>query len=221
MAFKLTKIIKESLLKTPLQVVRNLSHDDIASILKQANDKYYNKKTPLFPDNIYDLIKDYLEEQNPTHPVLRYVGAAVINDKRKEKLPYYMGSLNKIKDEDKNIDKFKVKYPGSYLVSDKLDGNSGLLYLNKGTLKLFTRGNGSVGQNISTILEYVQGIPKNISKHQGELAVRGEIIISKKSWGKIGHKGSNARNVVAGVLNAKKPVIEIAKVTEFIAYEMI
>lgn len=211
--YKLTKTNINKLIKAPLDILKSLDEDDIASILQQANHSYYNEKQPVFSDNIYDLIKDYLEEKNPGHPILKHVGAAV--EDRKEQLPYYMGSLDKIKGEP---DKFKAKYPGSYLVSDKLDGNSGLLTFKKGEAKLYTRGDGKIGQNASHVIPFIQGIPSNIKE---DIAVRGEIIIDKQSFEKVKSKGANARNMVAGMLNAKVPDLQIAKETQFIAYEII
>ena len=40
------------------------------------------------------------------------------------------------------------------MVSDKLDGISGILVRESGETKLYTRGNGRVGQDISHAIEY-------------------------------------------------------------------
>jgi DNA ligase (NAD+) len=218
--FKLTKPNIEKLKKNPLEILKTLSEDQIASIIQQANSVYRNENKTIISDNIYDMIWDYLTEKNPNHPILKKIGEIVDDDKRKEALPYFMGSLDKIKGEGKEIEKFKVKYPGSYMISDKLDGNSGLLYSNKKTVKLFTRGDGSFGQNISHILQFIKNVP-DMSKQKGEIAIRGELIISKAAFEKLKDKGANARNMVAGMLNAKVPDIEIARAAEFVAYELI
>ena len=70
------------------------------------------------------------------------------------------------------------KYKGPYVISDKLDGTSGLLVYDNGKLSIFTRGNGYIGQNIS----YLQKLmtfpnPKKLKK----FIIRGEFIISKIS----------------------------------------
>jgi NAD-dependent DNA ligase len=152
---------------------------------------------------------------------LKNIGAAVEDDKRKVELPYYLGSLDKIKGEEKVIDKFKKTYSESYIISDKLDGNSGLFHLIKGNPKLYTRGDGTIGQDVSHILPFIQNIPDNLDKFKTELSVRGECIISRDAFEKVKHKGSNGRNMVAGVLNAKIPDMEIARASEFVAYELI
>lgn len=214
--FKLTKVNISKLIKNPLSVLQTLSDNDIAHIIQQANQAYYNK-TPVISDQLYDIIKEYLEDKSPHHPILKNIGAIVDNDQRKSTLPYFMGSLDKIKGDEKHIDKFRQNYPGNYIVSDKLDGNSGLLVCRNDSISLYTRGDGTIGQNINHIIPFIQGIPKA----KGDYAVRGEIIISKESFEKVKSKGANARNMVAGMLNAKTPDIEIARLSTFVAYELI
>ena len=224
--FTLNKTNIKKLQANPLEFLKNLSEDDIATILQKANHSYYNEKTPIFSDNLFDMIKEYLEEKNPNHPILKTVGAAVVLDNRKEELPYYMGSLDKIKGEEKVLEKFKKEYKDSYIVSDKLDGNSAMFYIKSGQQQhpqplLYSRGDGTIGQNISNILPLIQNIPDFKQALKTELAVRGECIISRESFEKVKHKGANGRNMVAGVLNAKIPDMEVARATEFVAYELI
>jgi len=213
---KLTQVFIKKLIASPKSVLDTLSEDEVAEIIQKANHSYYHTKKPLFSDNIFDLIKDYLEEKNPNHPILKNVGA-VVSDKDKVRLPYFMGSLDKIKDE-KSIQKFVSNYGGPYLVSDKLDGNSGLFVFNEKKAKLYSRGDGTHGQDISHLLPFLKSVPQ-INK---DMAVRGEIIITKKNFEKLTHKKqANARNMVAGLINSKTPDLEIAKHTEFVAYEVI
>lgn len=67
------------------------------------------------------------------------------------------------------------KYKGSYIVSCKLDGISALYSNESGIPKLYTRGNGIIGQDISHLIPYLSlsGISKNV-------AVCGEIIMPKQ-----------------------------------------
>lgn len=217
---RLTKAFLNKLKKDPMPTLKALSEDEIAHIIQKANYEYRNNDTPLFSDDLFDMIKDYLEEINPNHPILNSIGAAVTKDK--VELPYFMGSLDKIKNDEKLIEKFKATYPCSYIVSDKLDGNSALYYISKeGKTSLYTRGDGSIGQDVSHLLPFIMNIPKKVQEGMHGLAVRGEIIISKKDFEKVKDKGANARNMVAGILNAKIPDLEIAKLVQFIAYELI
>jgi DNA ligase (NAD+) len=107
------------------------------------------------------------------------------------------------------------------VLSDKLDGISALLYLKKGQWNLYTRGDGTDGQNISHILPHLRKLP-NLSKlaeAHSEFAVRAELILSKSTWDAMSNAGSNPRNVVAGAVNAKTFDIGILKQIDFVAYE--
>ena len=46
--------------------------------------------------------------------------------KNKSELPYYMASMNKIKPDTKELDKWLKKYTSGCLITTKLDGVSGL-----------------------------------------------------------------------------------------------
>jgi len=221
MTLKFTKAGLAPLLKSPLSFCQGLSDEDLVALYQKLQHTYYNSDKPLVSDDIFDVVQTYIRKRLPKHPILKSVGAVIgDDDKRKEALPVYMGSLNKVKSDPKVLDTFKTKYPGSYMVSDKLDGNSALYVFGPEDEKpkLFTRGNGEIGQNISHIIPFISGIPSGTSKTR--TIVRGELIMSKQLFAKYG-KGANARNTVAGLVNAKVPDLEIAKNTTFVAYTLI
>lgn len=222
MSFKLSKSNIAKLQKNPIEFLNSLTENDIVSLLQQANYHYRNKES-IISDTLYDMVHDHLEKINPNHPILKNIGAAVADDDRKVKLPVFMGSLNKIKADDTELEKFKNKYPGRYTLADKLDGNSALLtHDTDKNLKLFTRGDGSVGQDISHIIPFINGILPLVRNIRHKFIIRGELIISKINYETyLKTKGPNARNIVSGFLNAKIPDLEIAKLTDFVAYEMV
>ena len=191
--------------------------DALVALLQKATDAYYNSE-PILTDEVFDIAQDHLRAIAPNHVYLGVVGAPETD---KVELPYWMGSLDKIKDDgEKVITKFKDKYPGPYVVSHKLDGNSGLLvYAND--VKLYSRGDGSEGQDLSNMLKYIKVPSAKSLKSKGPVAVRGELIISKSNWEEISDKGSNARNVVAGAMHAKKPEATIASRIDFVVYELL
>jgi len=214
--------------KNPAATLKKLSTAKVAEVYRAAMIAYHNTSKPLMTDHIFDLVQEHLEKVDPQNPALNEVGAdvddvddVVINEEDKDKvlLPYWMGSLNKIRDDQKTIDKWASEYTGDVVVSDKLDGISGLFTADKNKLSLYTRGNGTYGKNISNTLQFLKhSFPVHVN---GTIAVRGEIIISKKNWETIKHLGANARNVVAGTLNKKTPEEEIANKLEFVAYELL
>ena len=200
-----------------MDVLSTFSIDDIALIVQKANDAYFNKGKPILSDQLYDKIKAHLETIDPDHPILKSVGAAV-DATEKIRLPYWMGSMDKIKSDDQSIDKWSKKYQSQVVISDKLDGNSALLHVDKGQVKLYSRGNGHEGRDISHLIAFVKGIPKGVAGLE-TLTVRGELIIPKSEFRN--DFGKNPRNTVAGVLNAKTPNLRIAKLVHFVAYELI
>ena len=107
-----------------------------------------------------------------------------------------------------------------YTIQDKLDGVSCLLTLNNGILKLYTRGDGSVGTDISILSSYISGIPKNLDKNLS-INIRGELIMKDSVFDKK-YSGSyaNARNLVAGLVGSKT-LKDGIKDIEFIAYEIV
>jgi NAD-dependent DNA ligase len=212
----------ESLERNPLEYIKEFKPAKLVKLLKYLSDAYYNTGDAIVSDEIFDLLKDKLKEIDPKNKYLKEVGAEVKIKLEQKKLPFPMSSLEKIKPDTDALSKWMKKYKGNYIISDKLDGISAQLYINKNGLpELYTRGDGLFGQDISHLLNYVIGKIK-LDKLPKELSIRGELIISKKNFEKIKTKHSmkNARNAVAGLVNSKDINIDIANVTEFISYNI-
>lgn len=208
----------EEIQSNPTGFLQKAKKKEIIDFLKSADEAFFNTGKTLVSDDIYDIIKDYVREKYPKDAYLKRVGA---DEENKVKLPYYMGSQNKIRDSEDEIRKFQAKYKGSYVISDKLDGISCLVVYSSSGIKIYTRGNGKEGQDISHIIDYVKGIPR---LRDTNMAVRGELIISRKNWEKMkkdGAEGANARNVVAGAINSKILNKAILAHIEFIAYSLL
>ena len=107
------------------------------------------------------------------------------------------------------------KYPGPYIISCKLDGVSGLYSTEEKTPKLYTRGDGKVGQDVSHLIPHLR-----LPKSKG-IVIRGEFIIPKIIFEtKYKTKFANPRNMVAGIVN-QKTVSEAINDIQFVAYEVI
>jgi NAD-dependent DNA ligase len=212
----------EKLSKDPIPYLESHTLDKAVKLLKEASFQYY-KGTPVIADDIFDILKTYIENKDPKNPVLDEIGAETVGEK--VKLPFWMGSLDKIREErgekagfDKAIESWKSKHSGNVVISDKLDGNSALLVYSPKGIKMYSRGDGHQGQDISHLVPLIKGLPKKLPFPN--YAVRGELIISKDNWKK-GGKGANARNAVAGVMHSKHPDKELASIVEFVAYEQL
>jgi NAD-dependent DNA ligase len=178
--------------------------------------KAYHNQSSLLTDTEYDIIKDYFEIKYPLDYSSwnKEVGAPV--ERNKAVLPYQMGSMDKIKPDTNILLSWSKKYQGPYVLSCKLDGVSGL-YSTEGSIpKLYTRGDGKVGQDISHLIPYL-----NLPKNKG-LVIRGEFIISKNVFEtKYKNEFANPRNMVAGIINHK--TVDNNKISDvhFVAYEVI
>ena len=201
--------------KNGMDTLKMLSEKELGNILKDASAAYYNSMESLLTDNEFDIIKEYVEKKYPKNKILTQIGAPVA-DKNKVKLPYEMPSMDKIKPDTNALDKWKVKYTGPYVISAKLDGISGLYSTENGKKKLYTRGNGKVGQDISHLIPFLK-LP-DIS----DITIRGELIMKKSVFTeKYSNDFSNSRNLVAGIVNQKKIEEEKFSDIDFIVYEVI
>ena len=176
--------------------------DKLIGHLIHCNNCYHNEGTSSLSDTQYDILYDFLQSKHPEHHFFSSstVGSNVYNhEKTKTTLPIFMGSMNKMK-ERKQIENWKIKYNkvNNIIISAKLDGISALLDC-RNTPKLYTRGNGIIGRDISYLIPYL-GIPTSILAEN--VMIRGEIIMKKEKFEKhYVEDSSNSRNLVAGIVN--------------------
>ena len=176
-------------------------------MLQHASKQYYNH-SPVLSDNQFDIIKNFIDTKFPKSKVTKEVGAEV--ERNKVLLPFEMASMDKIKPDTGALAIWCQKFIGPYVLSCKLDGVSGLF----SNSKLFTRGNGTVGQEVSHLIPYLGLLAKN----NENIAIRGEFIMSKQVFQtKYANKFANIRNMVAGIINSKT-ITEAVKDLEFVAY---
>lgn len=195
-----------------INALENIPEQRYVTIIQKANDAYYNNK-PLMTDNEFDIVKEYFEKKFPNNPVLQTIGAPIT--KNKVSLPYNMPSMDKIKPDTDALDKWMKKYTGNYVLSCKLDGVSGMYTTEDNTQKLYTRGDGTIGQDITHLLPAL-----NLPKVK-DIVVRGEFIISKTKFEeKYKSRFANPRNLVAGIINSKTIDNKIHDM-DFVAYEVI
>jgi len=160
--------------------------------LLKSYDKVYQAGTPIVSDLEYDNLKDAVKAKYPNDPYFQTVGASVVE--RKVKLGHTIGSLNKKNTSD--IQTWLDKYD-TVVVSEKLDGSGIYVTYDNGHLvSAATRGDGSIGQNITDKAHIF--MPKTI-KDKRKVVLRGEAMLCGDDHIKLGFK--NKRNGVAGLLN--------------------
>ena len=129
--------------------------------LTKANEAYRNGLALQMTDEEYDAGMEELSKKVPNHPLLKKVRAAPSQQKDKKTvvMPYYLGSLNKAKVAD-DLTKWTKARHGIYVVSEKLDGISGLW--NPTQKKLYLSGDDNTGLDVSAWLTHMALSPTGI-----------------------------------------------------------
>ena len=192
--------------------IQSYSQEELEDILDEASDKYYNTNKLTLTDQEFDCIKEYLINVFPKTKYKKQIGC---DSSGKIKLPVWMGSMDNLKSE-KQINNWISKYPENYVIMSKLDGISALLYKEGACTKLFTRGNGTMGKDISHLLKYLK-IP-DLSSYTN-ITVRGELLVQKELYKHIKSDSANERSFVSGIVNSKK-INKYVKFVDFVAYEL-
>lgn len=198
-----------------LTVLETLTEPELENMIQKANDAYYNE-APVLTDNEFDILREFTAKKYPKNEAVCKIGAP-IQGKNKVPLPYEMPSMDKIKPDSGALAGWMTKYGGPYVLSCKLDGVSGLYVCSqKGEYKLYTRGDGCIGQDISHLIAVLK-----LPTLERGMAVRGEFILPKAVFAeKYAADFANARNLVSGIIN-RKTVDNKAKDLHFVTYEVI
>ena len=195
--------------------IQTLSKSDLYNYLVKLSDQYYLSNDSTITDEKFDSYVLFYELK--FNDKFTYIGKSI---NARVELPCYMGSLNKCK-EDHSLNLFTNRViqtleNNEFIITDKIDGLSLLIdFTNK---KIYTRGDGKIGSDVSFLFKYIKGIPKN----DLNITVRGEIVILKKDYDILTkYNFNNPRNAVAGILNSKEICVELYKSLTFIAYYIV
>lgn len=156
----------------------------------------YEAGTPIMTDPEFDALEKSIRDEDPSWKGLELVTAR--KRKHKFKLPVFMPSLNKVY--PPQVQQWMSKR-GDLSASDKLDGNSLAADYDRGNpTRVYTRGNGKYGQDVTHLLPYLT-LPKVIAD-KAPRTIRFEAIMKNKVFDKYYAKDfDNARNMAAGMLN--------------------
>jgi DNA ligase (NAD+) len=195
---------------------KNKSLKWLYKLKNKSDESYYNNGVSDLEDWQYDFLIEVLKvlDKNYTDTI----GNPLRETDNRVKLPFFLGSMNKLKND--GISKWLTEYKKPYIIEEKLDGISCLICISKDDVKMYTRGDGYIGGDISHILKHMDSMDflKTINI---PMSVRGELIIKKSVFDeKFKGEYSNPRNMISGVVNSKTSRSGI-KYIEFIAYEII
>ena len=215
----------------------------LASVLDKANRSYHTDDSPDISDAEYDALKlrnadiearfpDLLRDDSPSAKV----GAPVADGFGKILHHVPMLSLSNafddsdVQDFDESIRSFlglDAHTPLAYTAEPKIDGLSLSLRYEKGKLVYAaTRGDGSVGEDVTENARTIQTIPQELENAPSIIEIRGEVYMSHADFAalnaaqeKIGGKTfANPRNAAAGSLRQLDPSITKSRPLAFFAY---
>ena len=192
---------------------------ELVSLLNRYAHEYYTKDAPSVSDSEYDqlyrelvsLEVQYPDEILPESPTHR-VGGKVLDGFEKYQHQYPLYSLQDAFSRAELVafdERVRKEFPdASYLCELKIDGLSiSLAYENGILVAGATRGDGSIGENITENLKRVKDIPLTLPEPL-TITVRGECYMPKASFDAVNQlrqengeaEFANPRNAAAGTL---------------------
>lgn len=201
--------------------------EELTNLLTQANYRYYVLDDPEMPDFEYDHLLRELEDLEKAYPELaqadsptKRVGGEALSQFEKVVHPVPLMSLQDVFSMEE-LDSFLnrvLESEGSaqFSVEPKIDGLSVALEYVEGTfVRGATRGDGTVGEDVTENLKTIHSIPMRIDNAPPRLIVRGEVFMPKKSFEKLNARQeaegkplfANPRNAAAGSLRQLDPKI--------------
>jgi len=204
---------------------------ELVELLNRARRAYEQENTEIMSNYEYDQLYDELQglEQElgttlASSPTTN-VGYEVLSELPKERHERPMLSLDKTKD----VGRLK-EFLGDQkaVISWKLDGLTIVLTYRNGELeKAVTRGNGEVGEVITSNARVFQNIPLRIP-FTGELVLRGEAVIGYKDFEKINEeiedvdaRYKNPRNLCSGSVRQLNNEITAQRNVRFYAFTLV
>ena len=196
--------------------------EELVPLLQYYTQKYFDDEQ-VVSDYEYDMLMKELKGIEAKFPKLirkdsptQKVGASLKKgfEKVTHEVPLQslqdVFSFEEVRDFDERMKKIAEENNTEleYVVETKIDGLSAALeYKNGVFVKGATRGNGTVGEDVTENLKTVKSIPKKLSEPI-DIIVRGEVFIGKEQFEKLNENRlmdeeeqfANARNAAAGSL---------------------
>ena len=196
---------------------------------------YYEQDAPEISDAEYDALYDELRaleesegyslKNSPTHRV----GGAPQKKFAQSKHLLRLYSLDKCKTREELADWYDrvIKAAGKepeLTAEYKFDGLTlNILYENGALVKAATRGDGTVGEEVTAQVKTISGVPRNIS-YKDRIEIQGEGIMRLSALEEYNRRSSeplkNARNGAAGAIRNLDPAVTADRNLSFMAYNI-
>lgn len=208
--------------------------------LSEAGHRYYVLDDPTMPDFEYDQKLRHLEELEAAYPQFaqadsptRRVGGEAISAFQPVRHEVPLESLQdvfsfeELVEFDQRISETAPKR--QYSVEPKVDGLSvALEYVDGVFVRGATRGDGTVGEDVTENLRTVRSIPLKLENAPRRLIVRGEVFMPKKVFRTLNEKReeegqslfANPRNAAAGSLRQLDPKIAAKRQLDILVFNL-
>ena len=202
---------------------------------------YYDLDAPLISDFEYDAMMRRLEELEAEHPELvtpdsptQHVGGQVMSSFAPVTHEAPLESLTDVFSEEELMEfghkmNELVTVPHQYSVEPKIDGLSmALRYENGVFVQGATRGNGTVGEDVTENLRTIRNLPMQLKNAPEHLVVRGEVYMSKAVFQELNGERevrgealfANPRNAAAGSMRQQDPKVAASRKLDIILFNI-
>ena len=192
-------------------------YDELIKLIEQANYEYYTLDNPTLTDREYDnLMSELLDIENRYPEIKRAdspsekIGGEVISEFQKVTHKVPMFSIADVFNESEIVafdERIRKEFPNpNYVCELKIDGLAVSIQYEDGIFKsAATRGNGTVGEDITHNVKTIKSIPMRLNTNE-TIEVRGEIYMPLSSFNKLNEEREkngeplfqNPRNAAAG-----------------------
>ena len=201
---------------------------------------YYVEARPEIGDADYDALYRELEELEKEHPEMaspdsptQRVGGSPAKEFKQVRHNPPMQSLDKTHSREDLIDfdaflcRQLAGQVWDYVVEPKVDGVAFSVIYKEGSLaRAATRGNGSVGDDITANVKTIRSIPLHIENAPAVLEVRGEVYMTREGFAALNSREEeagrepfmNPRNAAAGSLKQLDPRIAAQRPLDAVIY---
>ncbi len=224
---------------------------ELKNLMAKYSYEYYVLDEPSVSDAIYDGLMRELKAIEAQYPQLvtpdsptQRVGGQPLGEFTKVEHSTRMISLNDVFSREEVeawvVRTEKLAPPGTkleFFTDIKMDGLAcALIYQDGELMQAVTRGDGYVGEDVTTNVRTIKSVPLQLRQQEGfeqflvgRTEIRGEIIMHKKDFEELNHTRelegkplyANPRNLAAGTIRQLDPKLTAARPLRFRAYDLL
>ncbi len=221
------------MLSNKIDLFTKTEYDALIKKLHAWDTAYHQNDAPAVDDATYDTAKHRAKDLEAQFPELvgkdggasQSVGAAPSKEFKNYAHAIPMLSISDVFSEEEVADWFK-KTPGEVFIEPKVDGLSfSARYENGVLVRALTRGNGTIGEDITANIKTISDIPQTIPFAR-DIEIRGEVYLSRADFFRLNAEATangtkvfaNPRNAAAGSLRQLDPSVTAHRRLRAFAY---